>query len=215
MAVNEIIIPNYDETLSLLKNKKIEIKSGAPPSILDILNYDGPCIVFKGSPDCKTIYFEDHTVYPSGRLGSKYTFEMSVSLVYRTVCGDESAFDGSVSVNNNGRTSFHTENGDGKYCALVTMTITDNSKTPVVFVNEYEYCVEMYCCQNKVICLGEEIADCMAAVSCKISTYKNIGRNFTKLTSKYLKMSNLLWVINNRVIDCDSYNSLACLFKKI
>ena len=216
MAIKEIIIPNFSETLDLLANKKQDIKANAPSTVLDINGYDGPCLIFKGSQDCGTIYLENHTIYPpDGRFGPEYLFEMNVSFVYRTTCGDTFSCAPSEILENHGRTSFQTEYGDGKYCALVTMTVTDLQEPFEVYVNEYEYCVEMYCCQNNVNNLAINIADCMAEISCKIDSYKNIGRNFTKLTSRYLKMSNLLWVINNTVTNCDSYDSLACLFKKI
>lgn len=215
MPINEIIIPNYNTVLSLLEDEIKLITNNAPKTVLDIDGYEGPCIIFKGSQDCGTIYLEDHTIYPTGRFGTEYLFEINISFVYRTKCGDTFSCAPSEVLKNNGRTSFETEYGDGKYCALVTITVTKDDDPLEVYVNEYEYCVEMYCCQNNVNNLAINIADCMAEISCKIDSYKNIGRNFTKLTSRYLKMSNLLWVINNTVTNCNSYDSLACLFKKI
>lgn len=216
MAVNQIIIPNYDETLAFLSGAVQHIESSRPPTAIDTIDdYNGPCIIFKGSPDCGTIYYEDYTVYPSGRGADDYNYEQSISFIYRTKCGDTFTCSPPEVLEKNGRTSLQTEYGDGKYCALMTMTITEVANPLNVFVDEYEYCVEMYCCQNKVETLKIELLNCMAAISCKIDEYKNIGRNFTKLTSKYLKMSNLLWVMNNNLIDCKSYNTLACLFKKI
>lgn len=215
MAIKKITIPNFDEIVALARNTKNNIQKNAPKTVLDIDDYDGPCVIFKGSQDCGTIYLEDHTIYPEGRVGPEYLFEMNISFIYRTKCGDTFSCAPSEILENNGRTSFETEHGDGKYCALVTMTVTSIADPLEVYVNEYEYCVEMYCCQNNVNNLAINIADCMAEISCKINSYKNIGRNFTKLTSRYLKMSNLLWVINNTVTNCNSYDSLACLFKKI
>ena len=215
MAIKEITIPNFTGSLDELVKEIGDIQSNIPPTVLDISGYRA-CFIFKGSQDCGTIYLEDHSTYPSGRgARDPFEFETSVTYVYRTKCGDTFTCASPESLEINGRTSFQTKHGDGEYCALVTVTATNTVSPFQVLVNTYDYCVEMYCCQNNVNNLAINIADCMAEISCKIDSYKNIGRNFTKLTSRYLKMSNLLWVINNTVTNCNGYDSLACLFKKI
>jgi len=209
MAIKQITIPNYDETLAVFYGVINSINNNAPATVEDV--WDGPCVDVKGSQDCGTFYLEDRSTYPNRT--EPEDFVMNVSVVYRTKCGDTHTCAPPQFNPWYGRMTFDAEYGDGEYVVMVEMTVTSDEYG--VFVNTYEYPIKMYCCQNKVETLKNELSDCMAAISCKIDGYKNIGRNFTKLTSRYLKMSNLLWVMNNNVIDCKSYDSLACLFKKI
>ena len=208
MAVVNISLPNLATEEALIASNIATIEGNAPNNLLTFIK---PRFIFKGSEDCSTFYLDDVTDYQEIRSVNTSNVTLNVSYIYRTKCGDVIPCS-SQPMSVNGRLTFENTYGDGEYCVSVEMTYTIETRE---FTDTFEYCLTQNCCQNKVIDLRKEIASCMASLSCKIDSYKCIGRNYVKLTSRYLKMSNLLWVIDNRNSDCDDYQSFACLFKKI
>jgi hypothetical protein len=225
MAVNYISLPDLETDLALIEELKEVIEDNITPNLFyGLTNPYGlkPTFIFKGSEDCSTFYLEDVTSYTIW-TGSKYIVydenktTLNVTYFYRTACGD--IIDcSSEPMAVHGKLSFENTHGDGEYCVSIEVTYTEppGRDTPeIVYTTTVEKCLVQNCCQNKVINLKKEIADCMASLSCKINEFKCLGRNYVKLTSRYLKMSNLLWVMDNTCTSCDDYQNLKCLFKKI
>ena len=215
MAIVNISLPNLATEEALIASTIATIEGNVPDNLLTFIK---PRFIFKGSADCSTFYLDDVTDYQEVSVVDVANITLNVTYIYRTSCGDIipcSAEPMTV----NGRLEFENTYGDGEYCVSVEMIYSipniDPMLPPTVYTETIEDCLTQDCCQNKVIDLRNEIASCMASVSCKINEYKCIGRSYVKLTAKYLKMSNLLWVIDNRNSNCEDYGSLACLFKKI
>jgi len=219
MAVNYISLPDLGTDLALIEELKVVIERDIT---FDVFNELKPTFIFKGSEDCSTFYLEDVTSYTVLVDGKYFYFDenktsLNVTYFYRTSCGD--IIDcSSEPMTVHGKLSFENTYGDGEYCVSIEVTYTEPPvrDTPeIVYTTTVEECLVQNCCQNKVIDLRKEIANCMALLSCKINKYKCIGRSYVNLTSKYLKMSNLLWVMDNTKSSCSDYDSFACLFKKI
>ena len=100
---------------------------------------------------------------------------------------------------------------------VLTRTIIVGNDPPVIdiFTDTFEECLTQKCCLNSLNNLRKELVDCMASFTSTINSYKNIGRSVVKLMERYLKMSNLLWVIDHTDSSCSDYENLKCLFKKI
>tara|TARA_R110000787_G_scaffold135568_2_gene247896 strand:+ start:5165 stop:5824 length:660 start_codon:yes stop_codon:yes gene_type:complete len=219
MAVNYISLPDLGTELALIADEISIIEENITPDVFNLLK---PTFIFKGSEDCSTFYLEDVTSYTVWD-GSKYIYldenkaALNVTYFYRTACGD--IIDcSSEPMTVHGKLSFENIYGDGEYCVSIEVTYTEPPErfTPeIVYTTTVEECLTQNCCLNSLNDLRKEIADCMAAFSCKINEFKCIGRNYVKLTSRYLKMSNLLWVIDHTDSSCSDYENLKCLFKKI
>jgi len=208
MAIVNISLPNLATDVALIESTIATIEAAVPNNLL---SYIKPRFIFKGSEDCSTFYLDDVTDYQEVRPVTVENVTLNVTYSYKTACG-EIIDCSSNSMTVNGRLIFGNTYGDGEYCVSIQITYVVES---VTYTDTVKYCLVQDCCQNKVIDLRKEISDCMASLSCKINEYKCIGRNYFKLTSKYLQMSNLLWVMDNTNSSCDDYSSFACLFKKI
>tara|TARA_R110000868_G_scaffold30239_1_gene112105 strand:+ start:2605 stop:3270 length:666 start_codon:yes stop_codon:yes gene_type:complete len=221
MAVNYISLPDLGTELALIADEISTIEGNVPNSLLSFVI---PKFIFKGSADCSTFYLDDITSYPVDVIFPSFTITysttLSVTYIYRTACGDVIPCS-SEPMALNGRLEFENTYGDGEYCVSIDVvlirTFTGGDNPPVIetFTGTFEECLTQNCCLNSLNDLRKEIADCMAAFSCKINEFKCIGRNYVKLTSRYLKMSNLLWVIDHTDSSCSDYENLKCLFKKI
>jgi len=221
MAVNYISLPNLGTDIALIESEITAIEDAAEEAEWNntLIPHIKPRFIFKGSEDCSTFYLEDVTDYQEIRPTDTDDVSINVTFFYRTVCGDIVPCS-SEPFGVNSKATFENIYGDGKYCVKIDVTLlTEEYRTvpivPIYITESFEYCLTQDCCQNKVIDLRKEIADCMASLSCKINEFKCLGRNYVKLTSRYLKMSNLLWVMDNTKSSCDDYGSFACLFKKI
>lgn len=215
MAVINISLPDLGTDLALIASSITTIEGNVPDNLLTFIK---PRFIFKGSEDCSTFYLDDVTDYQEVSVVDVANIVLNTTYIYRTSCGDIIPCS-SETMTPNGRLEFENSYGDGEYCVSIEMIYTipniDPMLPPDIYTEINEECLTQNCCQNKLIDLRKEIACCMAAASCKINEFKCIGRSYVKLTSRYLKMSNLLWVIDNTKSSCEDYNSLACLFKKI
>ena len=78
-----------------------------------------------------------------------------------------------------------------------------------------ERCVTQKCCNNNIIKLRDNISCEMAKYPCKIASMKVIGKSTLKLEKDYLKLSNMLYVIDSTNQSCDVYDTINCLYKKL
>jgi hypothetical protein len=216
MAVENISLPNLGTELALIESTISNIVSNIPA---DLYTYVTPCFIFKGSEDCSTFYLDDKTVYETDQGDETVEFFLNVTYVYRTICGDVIPCP-SEPMTLNGRLEFENTYGDGKYCVQIEVTASATNKRapldpPTIYTKVIEECLTQDCCRNDINDLRREVAQCMADFACNINTLKVIGRSVLKLEKRYLKMSNILWVIDNTNDSCESYHDLKCLFKKI
>ena len=221
MAVINISLPNLGTELQEIALYISDIEAHVPENLLSFVN---PQFVFKGSADCSTFYLDDVTAnYPistGGDTTTLYSTTLNVTYIYRTACGDVVPCP-SEPMALNGRLEFENTYGDGEYCVsidvVLTRTIIVGNDPPVIdtFTDTFEECLTQKCCLNSLNNLRKELVDCMASFTSTINSYKNIGRSVVKLMERYLKMSNLLWVIDHTDSSCSDYENLKCLFKKI
>jgi hypothetical protein len=215
MAVINISLPNLQNELQEIALYISDIEANVPENLLSSVN---PQFVFKGSADCSTFYLDDVTSsYAVFEVGYFFRFDLNVTCSYRTPCGDIVTCS-SEPMALNGRLDFENTYGDGEYCVSIEVTLTrvrleDGQET--IYTDTFEECLTQKCCLNSLNNLRKELVDCMASFTSTINSYKNIGRSVVKLMERYLKMSNLLWVIDHTDSSCSDYENLKCLFKKI
>ncbi len=215
MGVVNISLPNLGTEEALIATTIANIESAVPDSLSTFLN---PRFIFKGSEDCSTFYLDDVTDYDEVSVVDPADVTRNVTYIYRTECGDIIPCP-SEPLSANGRLEFENTYGDGEYCVSIEVTYTITPVDPmdpvIVHTETFEECLTQSCCKNNLLDLRKEIMCCMSGLTCTIDSYKNIGRNTVKLMSKYLKMSNLLWVIDHTKQSCDDYKDIACIYKMI
>ena len=55
----------------------------------------------------------------------------------------------------------------------------------------------------------------LGSISCKINNNEQIGKNTTNLYNNMYKLENILWVLENFVLDCNCVRQLKCAYDKI
>lgn len=212
MGVVVISLPNLATDVALIATTIANIEAAAPDNLRTFLN---PRFMLKSSADCSTFYFDDLTDYDEVVSIDPADVAINVTFFYKDQCGEYICLCPSQPMANNGRLEFQNEMGDGEYCAVVDVVYADPITPTNIYSEQIEYCVTQKCCNNNMITLRDKIECKMAGIGCKINDFKKIGRNTTKLDNNYLKLSNMLWMIDNSNRSCRLYEVLSCLFKKI
>ena len=215
MAVVIISLPNLATEEALIASTIATIEGNAIDTLYTFIK---PRFIFKGSEDCSTFYLDDVTDYQEVSVVDTDNVSMNVTYIYKTSCGD--IIDCSaVPFGVNSRLTFQNTYGDGEYCVSIEMIYSipdiDPELPPTVYTTTVEECLTQDCCNNKIIDLRVNISNCMSETACSVDSNKDIGKSTVKLMSKYLKMSNLLWLLDHTKQGCDSYEGLACIFKSI
>jgi len=106
--------------------------------------------------------------------------------------------------------------GDGTYIVVITAYNVD---LELDFSTELTVCAK--CCEEKRHTLVHTLKEKMACLSCKISDFKVIGKKTRSLEEKYLKLSNMLYVLDYSgcwgkiPLSCEEVEILKCSIPKI
>lgn len=171
-----------------------------------------PRFKFAVSNDCNTIYLDDATIYDEIAAVDPADVEISVELLYRNKFILETVCENARVMTVNGRETFNVTDGDGEYCARITMTYNqpDGLNPPIVWTETFDDCLMINCCQNKVSSLKSEIECRIADIGCKIEDYACIGRNTKHLYNALHRLQNILWCMCKFHVNCDLYELYAC-----
>ena len=112
--------------------------------------------------------------------------------------------------------TFDELTGDGTYYLEVSVYDED---LDIDYSVEFKVCAN--CCEKKRCSLIDTLKGKMASLSCKINDYKRIGKKTRVYDEKYLKLSNMLYVLDysgcwGRIpLSCDEVELLKCSIAKI
>jgi len=153
---------------------------------------------------------------PEVRLGSLYYTNLDL---YRLdCCGVRYLIESKINISADtvGEVIFETDICDGSYELVVWY---DDGKGSILSVT-LSICLN--CCTEKRNTLVCTIKSKMSVISCKINQYQRIGRRVFSLEKSYLKLSNILYVLNERSccgmlipLTCEEVEKLNCLIQTI
>lgn len=158
---------------------------------------------------------------------SFYDVDVRIGVVYFTnldlyrldCCGGRVLVENKTNISSHtvGPVVFDTDICDGSYVLVVSYT---EPKSGTTYTEELEICLK--CCAEKRSSLVCTIKSKMSDISCKINQYQAVGRRVLSLQKSYLKLSNILYVLNERSccgmlipLTCEEVEKLNCLIQTI
>ena len=201
--------------------------------------YCYPNYYIKKSDSCDTFYLVDSSNYCNG-LACPYTvistltqeswllpndiiqysvdFKDRCSLEYENILS-------TTTFPQNQTTAITASKGDGCYRVNITVSVDvydniDIGREPdLVFLRTIQetYTVEtcIDCCECERDNLFKGVKKKLGSISCKINNNEQIGKNTTNLYNNMYKLENILWVLENFVLDCKCVRQLKCAYDKI
>ncbi|MHA2401857.1 MAG: hypothetical protein ACXADH_02615 [Candidatus Kariarchaeaceae archaeon] len=176
-----------------------------------------PRFKFAASEDCDALYLTDATIYDELAAVDPNDVEISVELFFQNKFIQETICQNARVMVVNGKLTFVVDEGDGEYCARITMTYNqpDLPNPPIVWTETFDHCLTIVCCNDKVVSLKDEIKCRIASISCRIEKYACIGRKTKNLYNDMHRLQNILWCLCNFSISCNLYELYACDVNRI
>lgn len=165
-----------------------------------------------------TIGLQEFWLLPNNIIQYSVDFKDRCSLEYENILS-------TTTFPQNQTTAITASKGDGCYRVNITVSVdvyenVDIGREPeLVFVETIQetYTVEtcIDCCECERDNLFKGVKKKLGSISCKINNNEQIGKNTTNLYNNMYKLENILWVLENFVLDCKCVRQLKCAYDKI